>query len=169
MTAHFREGSHQTGTFPRGARDASHIKHPGSWDLHQREEPLKCLALKTNGADIQWSQSAIENWEPPPRKGLTCDLTHLETQGNNSGLESVMIICEGESFSNLKASAGGVVDSRNTPQKQKHCQTPLLHSPPHLLAQAYSLDAGVSQSWQYPTALLKPESSRGCNVPPLPA
>lgn len=51
-----KKGSQQTGTSPRGVRVVAHILHPGPWVLQQ-----KSLALKTNGADIWVSQSAIGN------------------------------------------------------------------------------------------------------------
>ena len=77
MMAHNREGSHQTGTFARGAQGWCPSQEPWLLDLHQREEPLKCLALKSNRADIQWSQSAIENWDSLLNKGLKVKVKSL--------------------------------------------------------------------------------------------
>ena len=59
-----------------GAVCATHIRHPNSWNLHQRDEPPKHLALKTNGAYIQETQRAVGNWNSA-FKGITCRLTHL--------------------------------------------------------------------------------------------
>ena len=65
-------------------------------------------------------------------------------------------------FLYLKALAGGERDGRNAPQRQWDWQKPLL------LAQVGKLLLRGTQSWHYPTALLKPASSSGCSTPLLP-
>lgn len=38
-----------------------YIRQPNPWDLQWRDEPLKYLALETNGPHVQKTQKAIGN------------------------------------------------------------------------------------------------------------
>lgn len=117
----------------------------------------------------------------PSVTGLTCGLTHLETQGNNSSLKTAKTLCERGSFSNLKALAGGVVDSRNAAQEAEAQAGTTLPSPlgPR---QAAGLGCGGAPASSTPTALLQPErpdpgeggqeqtaTAFPCALPSLPA
>ena len=64
-----------------------HVKHPNPWDLHWKEEPPKCLALKTKGTYIQETQRAIGNRDFTP-EGLTHRVIHPGTQHKSSSLKS---------------------------------------------------------------------------------
>lgn len=55
MVTHNRKGSRKH--IPYRGNRWSHIRHPDSGDLHQTDEPQKCLIKKTNGADIQGTQN----------------------------------------------------------------------------------------------------------------
>lgn len=55
----------------------SHIKHPNFWDLQQRDEPPKDLALKTNGAYIQ-NHRATENGDSTLKELMPWDPTHKQ-------------------------------------------------------------------------------------------
>ena len=103
MMAHNREGSHQTGTFARGAKGWCPRQEPWLLDLHQRQEPLKCLALKSNRADIQWSQSAIENWDSLLNKGLKVKVKSLSLRPT---------LCDPMDYSPPGSSVHGILQAR---------------------------------------------------------
>lgn len=62
-------------------RFVPHVGRFGCWDLHQKDKLLEHLVWKTNRADVQGSQSARGN-QDPPFGGLMCDrsLQDLETK-----------------------------------------------------------------------------------------
>lgn len=56
-----------------------HTRCHSPWELRQRDEPSKRLALETNRAGFQENQGALGN-EKSPLKGLTHRPTHPGTQ-----------------------------------------------------------------------------------------
>ena len=80
------------------------------------------LALKTNRAYVQENQGTVGNGDST-LKGLKRRLTYPRTQCKSSNMKSAQIICERDSFANLKASArgpGACWDSRG----QRHWWVP---------------------------------------------
>lgn len=52
-----------------------HIRYPNAWDLHQKDEPPKHLALKTSVVYVQVTHKAVENRDST-LKELSYRLTH---------------------------------------------------------------------------------------------
>lgn len=63
------------------------IRHPNSWNLHQRYEPTKHLALKTNKAYIQDTQKPVGNGKSA-LKGLMLRFIYPTTQDKSKSLKA---------------------------------------------------------------------------------
>lgn len=55
-----------------------HTRHPNAWIPYQRDEPVKCLALKTNRNYVQGKHRVVKN-EDFTLKGFVCKSTHSRT------------------------------------------------------------------------------------------
>lgn len=101
-------GLHGYHYFLWGLRNLN-IRHPNSWILHMRDEPPQHLALKTNEGYTPNCRTA-ENGKLA-FKGLTHRFTQPENQHKNAGLKSAWTIGEWDPSTNLKASAGTILDA----------------------------------------------------------
>lgn len=113
-----------------------HITHPRPWNLHKKDEPPKCLALKTSRACVWENQTALEN-QASAFKGLMHRLTHSESQCRGSSLKSAWDICEGDTLTNRGAYAGGTGVCCNSLWGWGHWRMPFFCSPSTLLLQEW--------------------------------
>lgn len=88
----------------------------------------KEMSPKPSGLENQWGWcSRVPKYCRKlrlPSKGRECGFTCSETQQNNSTLKSFKTICKGETFANLKSSAGGTGVTGDAPPRCRHWQTP---------------------------------------------
>lgn len=82
-----------------------HTSHTNPWELHQRDKPPKCLALKTNGSWVQEKHKDIGN-KDSTFKELTRRPICPKMQHKSSNLKRTYTLCDVDSLTN-KASALG--------------------------------------------------------------
>lgn len=120
-----KKGSHQSGApLP-----------PTPWDLHCTDEPLKCLAWKTNGTNMQGTQSALGSWDFP-FTGLLCGLTLRPIEQTTVWKAPRLYVKK--PFANLKESAAEAGDKWNSAQRWRCWQMSFLHSPQTLLTHRWA-------------------------------
>ena len=128
----------------RSGESDPQIRLPSLGVLYKEYEPPKCWALKTSGAYVQESQTAVENWDST-LKGHMQKLTHFESQCRGSSLKGATCWSWRE--------VGG---SWNAPWGLRFWQQPFLWS--HSTLQTAAL--GGLPFWNPPPRLLPPGACR---------
>lgn len=115
----------------RNEKMIPHIGQSGLWDLHQKDKLPEHLARKTNGIDVQRSQSATGNWITL-LEVLHVFFLALRPSEKRAVWKALNYIWK--KFIWLSEDIGGSRDIWDAPWRKKCWWMSLLHSPHRLLA-----------------------------------